>query len=107
MMSDRAKRSSEISSRANAEREQIIALDGTLSQDRTPCLKNQLRNAVNWIDMDTILAFANRAESQVNFDAWLTLGELNILTARGIRERIQRLVDDCGGPDKLVERGAA
>jgi len=69
-------------------------------------MKRQLNQILQSVDdVERLLGFARRAQEPPHSEAWLDLAESNMLAARNIRQRIQKLVDVYGGPQNVLEVG--
>jgi hypothetical protein len=85
------------------ERTRTSALDATLTFDRTPYLKSQLRFAGHLLD-EADDALGHVAKGQADYDyMWLGFAKMNIQHAAQRREKVQELVNRYGGPDNAVE----
>jgi hypothetical protein len=90
----------------NEEKARIIALDSTLDQKRTPCLKQDLSSALHRLgNTRDALSLGAKADSPIYKAAWLAIAEENIRGAAQMREKVQALVDAYGGPENVVETG--
>jgi len=94
---------SELEQRILNERAQLLALDSTLDDKRTPYMKRQLRFAGHMLDDATTgLSHAARANPS-NAAMWRDFAQMNIQIAAQLREKVRAAVDKYGGPEHITE----
>jgi hypothetical protein len=87
------------------ERAQVVAVDSSLDEKRTPYMKRQVRFAGHLLDDATAgLGHATNATPQ-NRAMWQEFVLMNLQMAAQIRQKVQAAVEKFGGAEHVIEVG--